>query len=213
MTRIRTSPTVINGDGGAFHRGHRPPDKLIPKPFIAAFNEHDRISERLRDINDEHGSMALNWGTLTHEAMKSDARAATTAARTGDAISPAQPALEELNRRRAELQATQAALNEARNEVENELADIRSSEQGNLNAYRIAEEKARTALAKALEPLEEAMERLTEAVALREWIELHYPWDTNTAFDVREIWEPASRYNDPQYAVRVTNIINAIKSL
>ncbi|WP_448005327.1 hypothetical protein [Agromyces bauzanensis] len=215
MTRIRTTPTINPSDGGAFNPPNRPTKELIPTAFKARLAELDDITDRYNAADAEHSSIVQNWGTLELEAHRADANTARESARAGADVPTATPNGEKLRNRRDKVKRTRDALAAARSDVINELAEIRTEEQKHLPKYQATEDKARAELLKLLEPLEAAVSNLAAAIALREWVELHYPFDTSTAFDVRDLWEPANRLNatNSNHAVRVTNIITALENL
>lgn len=215
MTRIRTTPTINPHDGGAFTPPSRPTKERIPAPFRERLAELDTITERLNAAQHEHSSILQNWGTLELEAHRADANVAREAARVGADVPSTTPASDALRNRLTQAEATRRALEAARVDVINDLADIRAAELVRLPKYRAAEDKARAELMKVLEPLEPALQTLAETIALREWLELHYTWDASTAFDVRDLWEPANRINETNQnlAVSVSNIVRALQSL
>mgnify|MGYP003657631261 CR=1 FL=1 len=216
MTRLRSKAATDSQDGGAFHGNNRPPAEFIPAAFRSTFDEYDRLWERIQKTNEEYAELKRNWGELKEKARKADIAEAHNAARSGSAApvtTPNQAALDaQLEQARANLNALEGALPL----IANDLAEIRYSEQQNLAKYKAAETKARTELTKKLAALETPIQDLINAIALREWIESQYTWDTTANFDVVDLWAPASRLriaNKASNAVTYGSIVNALSNL
>jgi hypothetical protein len=203
-------------DGGAFSPSARPPaDSLTPR-FRELFTEHDTISGKLGQVQSELRDLTTNWVAYETAARRKDGRATAESGRTGTAtvITTATDALNEKKRR---LEDVAAAYTEALPTVLNDLATERDRLQANLSPYLKAESRARVRLHKALDEAYEAARDLTCAIALKEWITDHLPWESEPLLDLTTIWAPADRLlaKGPaaQTPVRVNDVVTALKGL
>lgn len=222
MTRKRTRPAVDLNDGGAFRRENRPPDALLPKEFREALAEIDTLGERLSEASKALAEMGGPHGTgkwphLEAAAREADAKASAVAAREGRKIENLTANLDALRRRRDEAMATIGALNGAVSLVMGDLATIREGAKANLSAHDKAIAAARAQLRRATAEVATAAKAVATAIAVREWLVDHAPFDDTVELDAAAVVHGldaalggAGRSVQP---VRLDTILDAINDL
>ena len=215
MTR-HTITTIPASDGGAFRHPNRPPVDAVPAAFKPAFAEFDKIWGRLAEARGILSSINDTWTERAEQARKADISDAREAARKEQSAPVAHAHTDALNAQLARAKADVAALEGALALVEDDLAAVRETEQKRISTYQAAEDKAREQLAKALEAIQPAATNLARAIAIREWIANHTPWDDSTNLRVEDLWEPIGNMNPGSALntpVRLPAVITALRNL
>ncbi len=202
-------------DGGAFGPSARPPLEALTKDFARLFAELDELNGKIGHTSSDLTNLITNWGTHVQAARVADGRATAESGRTGTGV-VVTDAAQALTAKKKLLEDQIGAYREALPLVLNDLAAERTKMQANLTPFRKTEDKARTRMHKALEEIDAAARELTSAVAVREWITDHLPWEGEALLDVATIWTPAHRIAssaEQAIPVHVKTVINALKGL
>jgi hypothetical protein len=214
MTRIRNRSAIDTQDGGAFTIPNRPPAHLIPAPFKKRLAEYDEIFDRTAVAKGALVELDSAWAALLDTAWKADTARQLEAARNGEPVPDGSPHQEALDERRAAAVRTVDALTGSLQTVTNELAEIRDAEKVNAAKYKTAEDKARINVVKALEPLEQAMHELAQAIGVREWLVDHAPFDDSANLNVADVWPQVGATGESTLQpVLIRHIIEAITEI
>lgn len=207
MTRIRINNNVPAGDGGAFSGHCRPPLTHLSPDFTAAFTEYDNVTGRLGIARGKllDYTNPGKWTVAQEKARRLDAQASAEAARKGGNTGGTKN-IEDLHAAKRQAEADVEALTGAIYLVQQDLAALREkAQQTEAAKLAKAEADARARLSKSTEQVAADAQALVDAIAHREWVMDHKPWDASIGVNVLDVWTPGQ--NQLSGAVRHVPIL------
>jgi hypothetical protein len=147
--------------------GSRPPDALLPPPFVALVGEYDAVSARYYGVERVINDFRATWDVQLAEAKEADGKANARAARLGEPIGTS--AADALLKARADADADLVSLTAARDLVANDFFEVLSSERDG-DTYDKSLAAARVKLAKAAAQMQAAISEAVRAKSVHEWV-------------------------------------------